>query len=185
MNIAKLYICSSNPLLFLWYYSLLNKINCFKCKHRLVSLCVFCMLDGCYIAYVITQTLSGSLRTQRVRGVCFSTVSVTFISMCHVMSAGSTRSFLGQKLNYLLELPTSQFNKYYLLFSNYNSMFVRVNIKKGNVEPLPLFLAILKMLKNGLSFLLKPRPSTLLLHNFTEAQLKSHWTNLKSIFRRF
>jgi len=35
---------------------------------------------------------------------------------------------------YLSELPTGRLNKYHLLFSNYNSMFVRVEIKKGNVK---------------------------------------------------
>ena len=34
---------------------------------------------------------------------------------------------------YLLELPLARFNKYHLLFANYISVFVRVQIKNGNV----------------------------------------------------
>ena len=34
---------------------------------------------------------------------------------------------------YLLELPLARFKKYHLLFSNYTSVFVRVQIKSGNV----------------------------------------------------
>ena len=69
-------------------------------------------------------------RAQHVRGMPSSIVTVinyvsTRFFICHVMLGSTTCPFLVQSETYLLELPTGWFNKYHLLFSNYNSMFVR------------------------------------------------------------
>ena len=57
-----------------------TKPICSKRMRRLVSIRVFCILSGNYIAYRITQMVIGFPydRTQHVRGMCFSIVSVIY-----------------------------------------------------------------------------------------------------------
>ena len=71
---------------------------------RLVNIRVFCLLGGGYLAYEITQALSGFPygRIQHLRGMRSSIDSVTYyiptqFFIGHVMSGNSTCSFLVQK----------------------------------------------------------------------------------------
>ena len=108
--------------------SRVQDIAWYKRMHRLVSVRVFNKLGGGYIAYGITRKCSAQNPTCKrhlfKHRQCYAMFPCGFF-ICHLMSVNVTFSVIKSK-TYLFKIPTGQFNKYHLLFLNYNSMFIRV-----------------------------------------------------------